>query len=107
MTSLLLSFALAASIVHPAHVRAEGDPGRRACLNPAETREALSTRKLREPMNLLRDAARQAKAEPLSTRLCRWGDRLVYEMSLLRRDGRVVRVFVDAATGDSLGPRDR
>ncbi|MDB5510261.1 MAG: hypothetical protein JWL93_2730 [Hyphomicrobiales bacterium] len=107
MTSLLLSFALAASILHPAHVRAEGEAGRRVCLNPAETREALASRKLREPMNLLRDAARQAKAEPLVTRLCRWGDRLVYEMSLLRRDGRVLRVYVDAASGDSLSARDR
>lgn len=107
MTSLLLSFALVASVLHPAASRAEGEARRNACLNPAETREALSTRKLREPMSLLRENARQLRSEPLGTRLCRWGDRLVYEMSLLRRDGRVLRVYVDAVSGDSLTLRDR
>jgi uncharacterized membrane protein YkoI len=47
----------------------------------------------------LRAAARKGQTEPLRSRLCRWNDRFVYEMVLLRRDGKVVRVFIDAIDG--------
>ena len=107
MSSLILTLGLLASLVHPAAARPDGDARRRTCLNPAETREHLLTRKLREPMALLREAARHTRAEPLGTRLCRWGDRLVYEMSLLRRDGKVLRVYVDAVTGASISGREK
>ena len=39
------------------------------------------------------------QADALSTRLCRLGELFLYEINLLRRDGRVIRVFVDAASG--------
>jgi uncharacterized membrane protein YkoI len=94
----VLTWALfaAAALATPAAV--QGD-ARRVCLSPAETRESVALHQLREPMNLLREAAVQTRAEPLGARLCRWNEQFVYEMSLLRRDGRVVRVFVDAASG--------
>ncbi len=44
-------------------------------------------------------ASLAAHAEPINARLCRDHDELVYEISLLRRDGRVVRIYLDAATG--------
>jgi uncharacterized membrane protein YkoI len=107
MSSVLLPLALAATLLHPAASRPEGDEHRRVCMSPAETRENVATHKLRDPMALLREAAHQTRAEPLGTRLCRWNDRFVYEMSLLRRDGKVLRVYVDAVSGDSLSTRDR
>ena len=78
----------------------------RACLTPTETRESVSAHQLREPLVLLRDAARETRAEPLKTRLCLWDQTYVYEMSLLRRDGRVLRIFVDATSGTKMPPRD-
>ncbi|MDP2357156.1 MAG: hypothetical protein Q8M31_13995 [Beijerinckiaceae bacterium] len=67
-----------------------------ACMTPAEARAAIARHKLANPLPALRSAARRAQAEPLRSRLCRMDDRLVYEMTMLRRDGKVVRVFVDA-----------
>ncbi len=70
-----------------------------ACLSASDTRAAILQHKLADPMATLRSAARKHVADPLRTRLCRWGDRFVYEIALLRRDGKVIRVFVDAADG--------
>jgi hypothetical protein len=75
----------------------------RTCLSPSETRETITQRKLVDPLVSMRNATRGG-AEPLRTRLCRWGDKFVYEMALLRRDGKVVRVFVDASDGSTVNP---
>ena len=93
--------------VWTAPVAAQPGDARRACLSASETRESVYVHQLREPMALLREAAIQARAEPLGARLCRWNEQFVYEMSLLRRDGRVVRVFVDAASGSRVNAREK
>ncbi|MDB5643858.1 MAG: uncharacterized protein JWN07_3175 [Hyphomicrobiales bacterium] len=109
MTTLLILSALAATLGgHPVRfAAAPGSDAGRACLSAAETRENVSAHHLREPMALLREAASQTRAEPLNARLCRWNEQFVYEMSLLRRDGRVVRVFVDAASGSRVNARSK
>jgi uncharacterized membrane protein YkoI len=109
MTTVLILAGLAATLAAPAAqpAAAQGQGQGRACLSAAETRESVSAHQLREPMTLLRDAAAQTRAEPLGARLCRWNEQFVYEMSLLRRDGRVVRVFVDAASGSRVNMRDK
>jgi hypothetical protein len=106
MTTVLILAALAATLGNPARLAAaDGADARRACLSAADTRENVSAHQLREPMALLREMAVQTRAEPLTARLCRWNEQFVYEMSLLRRDGRVVRVFVDAASGARVNAR--
>jgi hypothetical protein len=70
-----------------------------ACLNAAETREMVKSRRLLEPFAALKFAGAQHKAEALSARLCRTGDDFVYEITLLHRDGRLVHVEMEAATG--------
>jgi hypothetical protein len=70
-----------------------------ACLSASETRAAIQRNKLADPMATLRSAGRKQHADPLRSRLCRWGDKFVYEIALLRRDGKVIRVFLDAANG--------
>lgn len=70
-----------------------------ACLSQSEARAAISKNKLANPLPALRAIAQRSRAEPLRSRLCRMDDRFVYEMSMLRRDGKVVRVFVDAHDG--------
>ena len=69
------------------------------CLNAAETREIVKSRRLIEPFAALKFAAGQRKAEALSARLCHSGDDFIYEITLLHRDGRVVHVDMEAATG--------
>ncbi|MFN3888965.1 MAG: PepSY domain-containing protein [Beijerinckiaceae bacterium] len=70
-----------------------------ACLPSSEARLAIARNKLANPLPALRTLARRAQAEPLRSRLCRLDERFVYEMTLLRRDGKVARVFVDAQDG--------
>ncbi len=70
-----------------------------ACLNAAETREAVKTRRLLEPFAALKFAGAQRKAEPLSAKLCRTGEDFIYEITLLLRDGRLVHVEMEAGTG--------
>jgi hypothetical protein len=70
-----------------------------ACLNAAETRELVKSRHLLEPFAALKSAGAQRKAEALTAKLCRTGDDLFYEITLLHRDGRLVHVDMEAQTG--------
>jgi uncharacterized membrane protein YkoI len=81
---------------------AEAEPhggAKHICLNAAETREEVKSRRLLEPFAALKSAAALRKAEALSARLCRIGDEFIYEITLLHRDGRLVHVEMEAATG--------
>jgi hypothetical protein len=69
------------------------------CLNEAETREIVKSRHLIEPFTALKSAAALRKAEAIRAKLCHAGDEFVYEITLLHRDGRLVRVQMDAASG--------
>ena len=92
------SVALAAS----SQARADGEArvtGKRVCLSPAETREEIKARRLREPFLVLKHAAQRFKAEALSAKLCRIDDEFVYEIALLHRDGKYFHVRVNAMTG--------
>jgi hypothetical protein len=75
----------------------------RSCLIPSEAREAISAHRLSEPFEAMRNAAAQLRAEAVGERLCRWNDQFIYEITLLRRDGRVIHQFIDAATGKPVG----
>jgi len=76
------------------------------CLQPNETREEIKTHRLLEPFAALKSAATLFKAEALSAKLCRNGDELVYEIALLYRDGRLVHVVTNAATGKLISVRN-
>ena len=102
-------FALALSVVAAGPARAVEAEVRVAlrsgCLPQSETREAVKAHRLLEPFAALKAAAAQFKAEALSAKLCRNGDELVYEIALLHRDGRLVHVVTNAATGKVVGVR--
>jgi uncharacterized membrane protein YkoI len=76
--------------------------GKPVCLDAADTREQVKAHKLIEPYAALKSAARERKAEALSAKLCASGDDFVYEITLLHRDGRLIRVQMDAGTGKLL-----
>jgi hypothetical protein len=75
------------------------------CYSTAETRDRIVASGLSHPFAAMQSASARLKAEAMGARLCRWDDELVYEISLLRRDGRVVRSFVDAKSGLFVEPR--
>jgi hypothetical protein len=75
----------------------------RACFNAAETHEKIVSRRLSDPFRLLRNEARRLQGEALRARLCRWNEEFVYDIALLRRDGRLVHVYLNATSGQVLG----
>ena len=77
----------------------------RLCLNPGDTREALAKNKFTDPAAALRSAAAVAHADPLRSRLCRWNEDYVYEITLLRRDGKVMQVVIKADDGSLVTSR--
>ncbi len=84
-------------------VRDGGRPPRgRLCFNQSETREKIAARRLSDPLHALQLGSLQGDA--LSAKLCRWSpDEFVYEIHVLRRDGRVLRVYMNAMTGEAIG----
>jgi uncharacterized membrane protein YkoI len=78
----------------------------RECYSAAQTRERIAVRKLAEPFRLMTNAATRFQAEAIGAKLCRWKEQLVYEITLLRRDGRVIHVFTNAATGQMIGAKN-
>jgi hypothetical protein len=106
---LVLTVLAVSSVGCAGQARAAGEPARepaRTCLSPEETREVAATHKLAGPLAAQRTAAQHVRAEPLRSRLCRWNDEYVYEITLLRRDGKVMRVYVKAADGLIVGGND-
>ncbi|HKH81322.1 MAG TPA: hypothetical protein VKA03_06900 [Methylovirgula sp.] len=78
----------------------------RECYSAAQTRERIAVHKLAEPFRLMASAANRFQAEAIGAKLCRWKEQLVYEITLLRHDGRVIHVFTNAATGQMIGAKN-
>ena len=77
----------------------ERAPARPNCFSTAQTRIEIEARRLIDPLSSMRDSALRAQGEPLGARLCRNGEAFIYEIKLLRPDGHIVKVMVDAASG--------
>jgi hypothetical protein len=103
----MLYFAVifAAYLGSSAAARTEPEPVR-VCFSTAETRERILAHGLFEPFRVMRSEASRSQAEAIGVKLCRWSEEFVYEMSLLRRDGRVIHIFVYAKTGLVIGSKN-
>jgi hypothetical protein len=77
----------------------------RICVSQAEARHIVAEQKLLDPLVVMKAAVNLTKAEPLRSRLCRWNQDMVYEVSLLHRDGHVVHINMRALDGKLLGAR--
>lgn len=92
--------ALAATAASACAVRAEDlVPAHIQCFTMAQARGKMEAHKLADPFRSMREAALRLQGEPLGARLCQLGEELIYEISLLRRDGHIVRIHVDAFSG--------
>jgi hypothetical protein len=75
------------------------DVGALRCFPTAETRHLIADRRLVDPFASMEAASSAAHAEPIAAKLCRDQEALIYEISVLRRDGRVMRIYLDATNG--------
>jgi len=100
-----IAFTTAAHLGSASAQLAETGPAH-VCFSTAETREKILAHGLSEPFNLMRSTASRLRAEAVGVKLCRWREGLVYELSLLRHDGHVIYVFVDAKTGQPIGSKN-
>lgn len=92
----LFTAGLLLSLVVPA---AAAQGGR--CLNPEERRAKIAARAVIPLAKAIR-AAKVARREVVRAGLCEQEGRLVYVLTVLRRDGKVTRVRVDAGNGTVL-----
>ncbi len=81
-------------------------PGPSKCYSAAETRERVASQKLRPAFEMMLKASSLTGAEVMAGKLCRWGNDDIYVISLLRHNGALVRVFMNAVTGRVVGARN-
>ena len=77
------------------------------CTSPARARELFFEKGLVPPIRAMRQASNLANAEAIDIQLCWFRGELVYDVTLLGRDGPVTHRLVSAATGSPLGERPK
>ena len=83
----------------PATVATDKPGSPQGCLSEAEIREEVAAKRIIPQVAALRAARAVAGGEVVKARLCRGDDGLVYAITSLKRDGKVLRIGVDAVTG--------
>ena len=81
----------------------EQQPQPLACVPPGRARELFFEKKLVPPFRIMRQAAVQSGSESIDIQLCWFHGSLVYDVTLLGREGRLVHRLIAAATGEPLG----
>jgi hypothetical protein len=71
-----------------------------ACLNKAEQRAAVASHRAISLSEAIRSLGKHGRRDVLRAELCRRGERLVYLLTLLARNGKVTHATVDAANGN-------
>jgi uncharacterized membrane protein YkoI len=102
---LLCAALLSGTLGRPASA-ADAPPHRGTCLTKAEQRAAVAGHRavpLGQAIKSVR--SRGQRAEVVRARLCRRGEKLVYVLTLLARNGKVTRASVDAANGEVISGR--
>ena len=79
------------------------EPQPLACVRPERARELFFEKGLVPPIRVLRQAAAVAGSEAIDIQLCWFLGGLVYDVTLLDRDGPVTHRLVSATTGAPLG----
>jgi uncharacterized membrane protein YkoI len=70
------------------------------CLPPREMQEAIASKGVVAPASAVITARRQVPgADVVRASLCRSSDTLVYVITALQKDGRIVQVMIDGSSG--------
>lgn len=75
------------------------------CVAPAKARELFLQKALLPPIRAMRQAAAGSGAEAIDIQLCFFRGALVYDVTLLDRNGAVTHRLMSATTGGPLGER--
>jgi uncharacterized membrane protein YkoI len=75
------------------------------CFGADETRVLVERHQLISLHDVVRSARTGGSSELISARLCETNGQLVYMIAMLGRDGRLVRMSVDARTGSVIHHR--
>ncbi len=76
-----------------------------ACFAPEEVRGHVEKHGLAPLNDVVRAARGGIEADLISARLCETAGNLVYMIAMLGRDGKLMRLTVDARTGDVINLR--
>ena len=102
----LFPILIIGSLALPALPATAAEATARTCLNKADQRAAVASRRAIPLSEAVKHAHRQGrKGELVRARLCRRGDGLVYVLTLLPRSGKVMRISINAANGDLVAGR--
>lgn len=99
MLANLLKHILIVSWFAGENVALANDGAPLKCFSTAQTREQIVANKLVEPFASMLAIARAGQGDPIGVKLCRFDDKFLYEVNMLRHDGHVVKILVDATTG--------
>lgn len=69
------------------------------CLSDRDLRRLVENRTVVAPIAAIRTARAEVAGDAVGARLCRDGAEYVYRVTVLTKDGRIVRVGVDGRTG--------
>jgi uncharacterized membrane protein YkoI len=105
LTALVLALlpAPASAAEVSAHLPVHAAPHAGTCLTKSEQRAAVAAHHaipLGRAIKILREHGK--RAEVVRARLCRHDDKLVYMLTLLAHNGKVIRTSVDAGNGELL-----
>ena len=75
-------------------------------MSSGESRDVFYSNDLVPPIRAMREASQDARAEAIDIQLCRNGATLVYDVTLLDDDGRVLHKLVAASNGILFSDRD-
>lgn len=101
----LIILCLLGALTVPA-MAADSSPYRGACLSKAEQRAAVAAHRAVPLAQAIKNLRAQGhRGEVVRARLCRRGEGLVYVLTLLARNGKVVSATVDAANGELINGR--
>jgi hypothetical protein len=92
---IFAAIALAIAVWLPANAQA-ADP--RECLSKEQRRAVIAGKQV-VPLAVALRAMRAPRGEMVKARLCPGPKGLVYQLTLLARDGKITRATVDAASG--------
>lgn len=80
-------------------------PPQITCLSPVETRSQFMANRLVPPVRVMRQSALANNAEAIDIQMCRFNGTLVYDVTLLDTEGRVLHRLIGAFDGAPMGPR--
>jgi uncharacterized membrane protein YkoI len=95
LAALCLVTLLAPALAETAR-RAPRDAG---CLSDRDMREVLEEKRVVPPIAALRAARAKSPGDALRARLCMQGEDLVYIVTVLGKDGKIVLVNIDGRSG--------